>query len=110
MANEKLCGIKGLGDVCVTFDNGYTLTLKNVRHVPDLCHNLMSCSALEEEGLEGRWGRGVMKIMKGALNVFKAERKRNLYMCSVKYDCFTASVSVDDKASLWHRRLGHTSA
>ncbi|KAL0310074.1 UNVERIFIED_CONTAM: hypothetical protein Sradi_5949700 [Sesamum radiatum] len=48
MANEKLCGIKGLGDVCVTFDNGYTLTLKNVRHVPDLCHNLMSCSALEE--------------------------------------------------------------
>ncbi|KAL0310073.1 UNVERIFIED_CONTAM: Retrovirus-related Pol polyprotein from transposon TNT 1-94 [Sesamum radiatum] len=50
-----------------------------------------------------------MKIMKGALNVFKAERKRNLYMCSVKYDCFTASVSVDDKASLWHRRLGHIS-
>ncbi|KAL0443794.1 UNVERIFIED_CONTAM: Retrovirus-related Pol polyprotein from transposon TNT 1-94 [Sesamum latifolium] len=67
MANEKLCGIKGLGDVCVTFDNGYKLTLKNVRHVPDLCHNLMSCSALEEEGLE------------------------------------------DDKASLWHRRLGHIS-
>ncbi|KAL0345394.1 UNVERIFIED_CONTAM: Retrovirus-related Pol polyprotein from transposon TNT 1-94 [Sesamum radiatum] len=54
-------------------------------------------------------GKGVMKIMKGALNVFKAERKRNLYMCSVKYDCFTASVSVDDKASLWHRRLGHIS-
>ncbi|KAL0417179.1 UNVERIFIED_CONTAM: Retrovirus-related Pol polyprotein from transposon TNT 1-94 [Sesamum latifolium] len=79
MANEKLCGIKGLGDVCMTFDNGYKLTLKNVRHVPDLCHNLMSCSALEEEGLEGRWGKGIMKIMK------------------------------DDKASLWHRRLGHIS-
>ncbi|KAL0407098.1 UNVERIFIED_CONTAM: cytochrome [Sesamum latifolium] len=79
MANEKLCGIKGLGDVCVTFDNGYKLTLKNIRHVPDLCHNLMSCSALEEEGLEGRWGKGIMKIMK------------------------------DDKASLWHRRLGHIS-
>ncbi|KAL0438177.1 UNVERIFIED_CONTAM: Retrovirus-related Pol polyprotein from transposon TNT 1-94 [Sesamum latifolium] len=109
MANEKLCGIKGLGDVCVTFDNGYKLTLKNVRHVPNLCHNLMSCSALEEEGLEGRWGKGIMKIMKGSLNVFKAKRKRNLYMCSVKYDCFTASVSIDDKASLWHRRLGHIS-
>ncbi|KAL0345393.1 UNVERIFIED_CONTAM: hypothetical protein Sradi_4370600 [Sesamum radiatum] len=25
MANEKLCGIKGLGDVCVTFDNGYNI-------------------------------------------------------------------------------------
>ncbi|KAL0426944.1 UNVERIFIED_CONTAM: Retrovirus-related Pol polyprotein from transposon TNT 1-94 [Sesamum latifolium] len=108
MANEKLYGIKGLGDVCVTFKNGYKLTLKNVRHVPDLCHNLMSCSALEE-GLEGRWGKGIMKIMKGSLNVFKAERKRNLYMCYVKYDSFTASVSEHDKTSLWHKRLEHIS-
>ncbi|KAL0444072.1 UNVERIFIED_CONTAM: hypothetical protein Slati_2129900 [Sesamum latifolium] len=98
MANEKLCGIKGLGDVCVTFENDYKLTLRNVRHVPDLCDNLMSCSALEEEGLEGRWGKGIMKIMKG-----KAERKRNLYMCSVKYDSFAAFVSENDKTSLWHK-------
>ncbi|KAK4392578.1 Retrovirus-related Pol polyprotein from transposon TNT 1-94 [Sesamum angolense] len=27
----------------------------NVRHVPDLAQNLISCSALEEEGLEGKW-------------------------------------------------------
>ncbi|KAL0427258.1 UNVERIFIED_CONTAM: hypothetical protein Slati_2900600 [Sesamum latifolium] len=58
MTNEKLCGIKGLGDVCVTFENGYKLTLRNVRHAPDLCHNLMSCSAIEEEVLEGRWKKG----------------------------------------------------
>ncbi|KAL0433148.1 UNVERIFIED_CONTAM: Retrovirus-related Pol polyprotein from transposon TNT 1-94 [Sesamum latifolium] len=108
MANEKLCGIKGLGDVCVTFENGYKLTLKNVRNVPDLCQNLMSCSALEEEGLEGRWGKGIIK-MKGSLNVFKAERKRNLYMCSVKFDSFAVSVSENDKTSLWHKRLGHIS-
>ncbi|KAK4386047.1 hypothetical protein Sango_2475300 [Sesamum angolense] len=57
---------------------------ENVRHVPDLAHNLISCSALEEEGLEGKWGKGVMKIMKGSHTVFKAERKRNLYVCSVK--------------------------
>ncbi|KAL0444797.1 UNVERIFIED_CONTAM: hypothetical protein Slati_2202400 [Sesamum latifolium] len=53
MANEKLCDVHGLGDVCMTFDNGFQMTLKNVRHVPDLAHNLISCTALEEEGLEG---------------------------------------------------------
>ncbi|KAK4394561.1 Retrovirus-related Pol polyprotein from transposon TNT 1-94 [Sesamum angolense] len=65
MANEKLCDVKGFGDVCLIFESGFKLTLKNVRHVPDLCHNLISCAALEEEGLEGRWGKGIMKIMKG---------------------------------------------
>ncbi|KAL0333135.1 UNVERIFIED_CONTAM: hypothetical protein Scaly_2215000 [Sesamum calycinum] len=55
MANEKLCAVHGLGDVCMMFENGFKLTLKNVRHVPDLAQNLISCSALEEEGLEGKW-------------------------------------------------------
>ncbi|KAL0315727.1 UNVERIFIED_CONTAM: hypothetical protein Sradi_5450900, partial [Sesamum radiatum] len=55
MANEKLCDVKGFGDVCLTFESGFKLTLKNVRHVPDLCHNLISCAALEEEGARGRW-------------------------------------------------------
>ncbi|KAK4390103.1 hypothetical protein Sango_2073600, partial [Sesamum angolense] len=49
MANEKLCAVHGLGDVCMIFENGFKLTLKNVRHVPDLAQNLISCSALEEE-------------------------------------------------------------
>ncbi|KAL0462589.1 UNVERIFIED_CONTAM: putative mitochondrial protein [Sesamum latifolium] len=109
MANEKRCEIKGLGDICLMFKDGYKLTLKNVRYVPDLSHNLISCAALEEEGLEGRWGKGVMKIMKGSLTVFKAERKQNLYVCSVDYDILAASVMDDDKTSLWHKRLGHIS-
>ncbi|KAL0290776.1 UNVERIFIED_CONTAM: Retrovirus-related Pol polyprotein from transposon TNT 1-94 [Sesamum angustifolium] len=67
-----------LGDVCLTFSDGYKLTLRNVRYVPDLNHNLMSCAALEEEGLEGRWGKGIMKVMKGSLTVFKADKRRNL--------------------------------
>ncbi|KAK4380818.1 putative mitochondrial protein [Sesamum angolense] len=70
--------LPSLGDIFLTFKDGYKLTLKNVRYVPDLNHNLMSCAALEEEGLEGRWGKGIMKIMKGSLTVFKADRRRNL--------------------------------
>ncbi|KAL2233631.1 UNVERIFIED_CONTAM: Retrovirus-related Pol polyprotein from transposon TNT 1-94 [Sesamum indicum] len=108
MANEKKCEIKGLGDISLCFD-GYKMLLKNVRYVPDLSHNLISCAALEENGLEGRWGKGLMKIMKGSLVVFKAERKRNLYICTASYDNIAASVSVCDVTSLWHKRLGHIS-
>ncbi|KAK4403516.1 Retrovirus-related Pol polyprotein from transposon TNT 1-94 [Sesamum angolense] len=109
MANEKICDVHGYGDVCLIFENGFKLILKNVRHVPDLAHNLISCSALEEEGLEGKWGKGVMKIMKGSLTVFKAERKRNLFVCSVKYECHAAFVSKTTISDLWHKRLGHIS-
>ncbi|KAL2252662.1 UNVERIFIED_CONTAM: Retrovirus-related Pol polyprotein from transposon TNT 1-94 [Sesamum indicum] len=105
MANEKKCEIMGLGDIPLCFD-GYQMILKNVRFVPDLSHNLISCAALEESGLEGRWGKGLMKIMKGSLVVFKAERKRNLYICTASYN-FAASVSNCDFTTLWHKRLGH---
>ncbi|KAL0436613.1 UNVERIFIED_CONTAM: Retrovirus-related Pol polyprotein from transposon TNT 1-94 [Sesamum radiatum] len=110
MANEKRCEVHGYGDVCLFFENGFKMILKNVRYVPDLCHNLMSCAALEEEGLEGRWGKGIMKIMKGSLTVFKAEKKRNLYFCRVKYDLLAASVKHAKTSDLWHKRLGHMSA
>ncbi|KAK4384556.1 Retrovirus-related Pol polyprotein from transposon TNT 1-94 [Sesamum angolense] len=110
LANEKICDVHGLGDACLIFDNGFKLILKNVRYVPDLAHNLISCSALEEEGLEGKWGKGIMKIMKGSLTMFKAERKRNLYICTVKYDCFAAPVLHTNKIDLWHKRLGHISS
>ncbi|KAL0383164.1 UNVERIFIED_CONTAM: hypothetical protein Scaly_0603700 [Sesamum calycinum] len=109
MANEKRCEIQGLGDICLTFKDGYKLTLKNVIYVPDLNHNLISCAALEEESVEGRWGKGIMKIMKGSLTVFKAKRKRNLYVCSVNYDILASSVTDDDKTSLWHKRLDNIS-
>ncbi|KAK4397567.1 hypothetical protein Sango_1593300 [Sesamum angolense] len=62
-----------------------------------------------EEGLEGKWRKGVMKIMRGSLTVFKVKRKRNLYVCSVKYERHTASVSKTNTSDLWHKRLGHVS-
>ncbi|KAL2252514.1 UNVERIFIED_CONTAM: hypothetical protein Sindi_0046100 [Sesamum indicum] len=97
MANEKRCDIKGIGEISLIFDNGYKMTLKHVRYVPELSHNLISCAVLEDEGLEGKWGKGIMKIMKGSLVIFKAEKRRNLYLCSVTYDSLAASVNMHDK-------------
>jgi len=40
MGNSSIADIVGIGDVCVQTNTGFTLTLKDVRHVPDLRLNL----------------------------------------------------------------------
>ncbi|KAL0411599.1 UNVERIFIED_CONTAM: Retrovirus-related Pol polyprotein from transposon TNT 1-94 [Sesamum latifolium] len=70
----------------------------------------MSCAALEEDGLEGRWRKGIMKIMKGSLTAFKAEKRRNLYFCYAKYALLAASAVHSKVSDLWHKRLGHMSS
>ena len=52
-----------------------------------LHYNLLSCASLEAEGLEGRWGNGMMKIFMGSLCMFKAEKKYNLYVCTAQPLC-----------------------
>lgn len=94
--------------MCLKFDSGSIVNLKNIRHVPDLSYNLLSCASLENEGFEGKWGKGVMKIMKGSIVVFKAEKKNNLYVCKAEPVCEHANFVVDNYV-LWHKRLGHMS-
>ena len=80
-----------------------------MRYVPDLNYNLLSCSCLEYEGFECKWGQGILKICKGVLCLFKAVKKCNLYVCTAKpltsYDHNVNLVKMD-KALLWHNRLG----
>lgn len=47
MGNNIPCGIKGIDDVVL---NGYTHTMRKVRHVPYLSVNLFSIGVLEEKG------------------------------------------------------------
>ena len=50
MSNESLADIVGIGDICLQTDVGCTLTLKNVRHVPDMRPNLLSTHAFNDAG------------------------------------------------------------
>ena len=109
MANEKKCNVLGTGDVCLRFSSGSVFTLKDVRHVPDLRYNLISCASLENDGLEGKWGKGVMKILKGSLVVFTAEKQNNLYVCHAEPILDFVNSVIGDKSVLWHNRLGHMS-
>lgn len=85
MANDKKCTVIGIGDIYLRFDSGSSYMLKNVRHVSDLNYNLLSCAVLEEDGLDGKWGKWVMKIMKGSLLLFTALKKHNLYICTASH-------------------------
>ena len=55
-ANDKKCKILSIGTVLLKFENGFLLTLNNVRYVSDLSYNLRTCCCLESEGFEGKWG------------------------------------------------------
>ena len=56
MADDKKCEILGIDKVCLKFDNGHMLNLKDIIYVHDLCYNLMSCTALENAGMGEKWG------------------------------------------------------
>ena len=50
MGNQSSVGIIGLGNIRVKKGIGCILTLKNVRHIPDLRLNLLSGNVLDQEG------------------------------------------------------------
>uniref|UniRef100_A0A2N9J8U9 Integrase catalytic domain-containing protein n=1 Tax=Fagus sylvatica TaxID=28930 RepID=A0A2N9J8U9_FAGSY len=58
MGNKSYADIVGIGDICVETNTGYTLKLKDVRHIPDMRLNLISVSVLDKEGYESHLGNG----------------------------------------------------
>jgi len=108
MGNNNVADIVGIGDICIQTNVGCTVILKNVRHIPDLCLNLISMSALDKEGYKHQLGEGIWKLSKGSLLVAKGEICCMLYKTRVKV-CGGQINAVEDNASpnLWHRKLAH---
>ena len=50
MANESYAKVVGLGDMTMRTDVGCTLILREVRHIIEVCHNLVSIPALDKAG------------------------------------------------------------
>ena len=59
MGNKSYADIVGIGDICVEINTGYTLKLKDVRHILDMRLNLISISVLDKE---------VMKAIQATVN------------------------------------------
>ncbi|KAA8542578.1 hypothetical protein F0562_023730 [Nyssa sinensis] len=64
MRNTNSSKIVGISDVCIQTNIGYTLVLKDVRHVLDLCLNLISGLALDQQGFENYFNKRTWRLTK----------------------------------------------
>ncbi|RDX84970.1 hypothetical protein CR513_33901, partial [Mucuna pruriens] len=109
MGNSACSNIVGIGDVVIQTETGCQLTLKEVRHVPDIRLNLISVNALDEQGYNSHFGSKKWKLTKGAMIVAKGDLCCSLYKTRAKSCSSSLNAAVGSLSSLWHKRLGHMS-
>ncbi|KAA8529367.1 hypothetical protein F0562_033834 [Nyssa sinensis] len=95
MGNTSHSKIVGTGDVRIRTSVGWTMTLRDVRHVPDLRLNLISGIALDQEGYVNYFGNGIWKLTKGSLFVASGKACCALYKTNLKV-CRDGLNSIED--------------
>ena len=58
LENGNQTRVASEGDVCLETENGTTLLLKNVKHIPDIHLNLISTGKLDDEGFKNTFHNG----------------------------------------------------
>ena len=109
MGNNNYVDIVGIGDICVETNTGYTLSLKNVRHVPNMHLNLISTHILDKEGYGNYFGDGKWRLSKGSLVLARGKICCSLYKTQVKVCKDVSATQEDSTPNLWHRQLAHIS-
>ena len=64
MGNDSYADIVRIGDIFVRANTGYTLILKDVRHVLDIRLNLISIHVLDKEGYDNYFCYGKWRLSK----------------------------------------------
>ena len=110
MGNDGLVSVIGMGDVSLVSNNGTKLTLKDVRHAPDVRLNLISAGKLDDEAFCNTFSEGQWKLTKGSLVVARGKKSSNLYLMQALTSRETVNVTLNDNSTeLWHKRLSHMS-
>ena len=105
--------IVGIGTIKIKMYDGIIRIIQGVRHVTCLKKNLLSLGQLDNLGCKTRIEKGVLKIIKGALVVLKAEKiVANLYMLKGEtHQKTTASIAstsfVEEMTIMWYQKLCH---
>lgn len=112
MGNKQPCKVMGIGNIQIRMKDSMMWTLSDVRYVLDMRRNLISLSALEDEGCSFSCKDGILKITHGQMVVLKGKRKGRLYVLdgdTIEGHVIIAESSVLDEevTKLWHMRLGH---
>ena len=102
--------IVGISDTKIKINLGYKMMLKDTRHVVDLRLNFLSVGRLDDEGFESRFGRGLLKQMKGSLVDAFGMKSNTLYKLATQgYVGQLNAVEKDFSMEFWHCRQGHMS-
>ncbi|KAK9209952.1 hypothetical protein WN944_002321 [Citrus x changshan-huyou] len=93
--------------------DGTIRTIAEVRHINGLKKNLLSLGQMDSHGYKTHVENGIMKIVKGALILMKAEKiGANLFMLKGETlqeadACVTSNG--EESTKIWHLKLGHMS-
>ncbi|WKA08799.1 hypothetical protein VitviT2T_026489 [Vitis vinifera] len=110
MGNDGSAKAIGMGDVRLETSNGTMLTLKNVKHIPDIRINLISTGKLDDEGFCNTFRDSQWKLTRGSMVIAKVNKSSSLYFMQARViDSSINAVDDDSTFELWHNRLGHMS-
>ena len=115
MGNDHALEIAGIGTIKIKMHDGTIRTIQEVRHVKGLKKNLLSLGQLDDLGCKTQIENGILKIVRGALVVMKAEKiTSNLYMLKGETlqeadSCVASTNHGEESTIMWHRKLGHIS-
>ena len=110
MGNKSISQITRIGDIYTQTNMRCTSTLKDMRHIPDLCLNVIYVHELDKDGYNHFINSGNWKLTNGSLVVARGRLCCSLYKIQEKV-CGGQLNVVDDDTSpdLWHKRLAHMS-
>ncbi|KAH9701426.1 hypothetical protein KPL71_024990 [Citrus sinensis] len=113
MGDDHALEIAGIGTIKIKIFDGTIRTIGEVRHVNGLKKNLLSLGQMDNHGYKNHVENGIMKIVKGALVLMKAEKiGANLFMLKgetlQEADACVAS-NGEESTMMWHLKLGHMS-
>ncbi|TXG73740.1 hypothetical protein EZV62_002319 [Acer yangbiense] len=115
ICNDHALEIVGIGTIKIKMHDGTIRTIHKVRQVKGLKKNLLSLGQLDDPGCKTQIENRILKIVKGALVVMKAEKITSyLYMFKgetlQEADSYVASTNHGEKSTIiWHHKLGHIS-
>ena len=110
MGNDGSAKAIGMGDVRLETSNGTMLTLKNVKHIPDIRMNLISTGKLDDEGFCNTFRDSQWKLTRGSMVIEKGKKSSSLYLMQARViESSINAVDDDSTVELWHNRLGHMS-
>lgn len=84
MANHGVTKVVGMGNIILETDTGCRLTLRDVRHIPDIRLNIISTGKLDDDGYVSSFGEGKWKLTKGSLISAKGKKTNSLYLMQGK--------------------------